>query len=50
MLQGTYFILVESMPGKYRKGFVFKFDYSVRMNTYCHTIFCVFVKLNRQYY
>jgi len=29
MLQGTYFILVESMPDKYRKAFVFTFKYSV---------------------
>jgi len=29
MLQSTYFILIESMSGKYRKAFVFNFNYSV---------------------
>jgi len=38
MLQGIYFISVESMPGKYRKVFVFNFNYSVWMNTFCHRV------------
>jgi len=29
ILQGTYFVLGESMPGKFRKGFVLNFNYSV---------------------
>jgi len=42
MLWGTYFILVESMPGKYRKAFVFNFNCSVWwMDTFCHTVFCL---------
>jgi len=36
ILHDTYLILVESMPGKCRKGFVFNFNYSVWMNTFCH--------------
>jgi len=51
MLQGTYFMLVESMPAKYRKIFVFNFDYSVWMNTFCHTchtVCCPYVQLNAQ--
>jgi len=40
-LRGTYFILVESMPGKYRKSFVFNFKYSSWMITVCHTVFCM---------
>jgi len=41
ILQGTYVILVEYMPGKYRKTFVFNFTYGVWMNTFCHTVFCM---------
>jgi len=44
MLQGTYFILVESMPGKFRKYFVFNFNYSVWMNTFCHNVCCIYVQ------
>jgi len=29
ILQGTYFLLVEAMPGKYRKTFVFNFNCSI---------------------
>jgi len=39
MLQGTYFILVESMPGKYRKTSVF--HCSVWVNTFCRTVCCI---------
>jgi len=38
MLQGIYFILVKSKPGKYEKAFVFYFNYSVWMNTFCHCL------------
>jgi len=38
MLQNAYFICVESMSGKYRKAFVFNFNYSVWMNTVRHTV------------
>jgi len=41
VLQVTYFKLVESMPGKYRKAFVFNINYSVWMNTFCHTVCCM---------
>jgi len=41
VLQVTYFKLVESMPGKYRKAFVFNINYSVSMNTFCHTVCCM---------
>ena len=55
VLQGTYVILVESMPGKYRKVCVFNFNYSVRMNTFCYTVCftlqcCIYVQLNEQFY
>jgi len=40
MLWGTYFILVEPMPGKYRNVFIFNFNCSVWMNTFCHTVCC----------
>jgi len=36
MLQSTYFISVELMPGKYREGVVFNYNRSVWMNTLCH--------------
>jgi len=42
ILQGTYFMLVESMPGKHRKGFVFNFNCSVCINTFCHTVCCIY--------
>jgi len=42
MLKGAYFISVESMTGKYRKTFVFNFNYSVPMNTFCHIVCCIF--------
>jgi len=48
MLQGTYSLFIESMPGKCRKPFVCNFHYSVWMSTVCHTICCTYVKLNRQ--
>jgi len=38
----------ESMPGKRRKSFVSNFNYSVCMNTFCHTICCIYVQLSRQ--
>jgi len=41
MLHGIYFILVESMPGEHRKAFVFNFDRTVWMNTFCHTVCCM---------
>jgi len=41
ILQGTYFMLVESMPGNHRKAFVSNFNYSVWMNTFCQTICCM---------
>jgi len=40
MLQGTWFILVESMPDKYRKSCVFNVS-SVWMTTSCHTVCCM---------
>jgi len=33
MLQGTYFILADSLPGKYRKVLSLNFNYNVWMNT-----------------
>jgi len=33
MIQGIYFVLVESMPRKYKKASVFNSNYSVWMNT-----------------
>jgi len=36
------------MPGKYRKGFVFSFNYRVWMNAICHRVSCIFVQLNEQ--
>ena len=47
MLQNTYFILVESMLSNYRIAFVFYFNYSVWMNTFCHLLH-VYVQLDRQ--
>jgi len=49
-VQGTYFLLVESMPGKYRTVFVIYFNYSFRMITFCYTIFCMLhiCEVNRQ--
>jgi len=51
ILQGTYFILVESMPSKYRKAFVSNFNHIVWMNSFCHSICCMlhiqYVQLNR---
>jgi len=29
------------MSGKYRKAFVFTFNYSIWMNTFCHTVCCI---------
>jgi len=48
MLQGTYFILVKSMPDKYRKAFIFYFNFnnSVWINTFCNTVCCIYVNLN----
>jgi len=46
-LQGTYFILAESMPCNYGK-IVFLILTSVWMNTFCHTVCCMYVQLNRQ--
>jgi len=44
ILQRTYLILVESMPGKYRKGFIFNFNYSVWTNTFCHAVcYCMYI-------
>jgi len=37
MLQGNYFILVESLPGKYRKAVLS----SVWMDTFCQTVWCM---------
>jgi len=47
MLQGTYFIFVESMPCKYRKALVFIYNYSIYMNIFCHTVGCIYVQWNR---
>jgi len=38
---GTYFILAESMPHKYRKSCVINVNYAVWMNTVCHTACCM---------
>jgi len=39
MLQGTYFVVKQSMQGKYRKGVFFSFW----MNKFCHTVCCIYV-------
>jgi len=33
-MQGITFVLAVFMPGKYRKAFVFNFNFSVWMNTF----------------
>jgi len=38
MLQGIYFILVESMPDKYRKAYALT---KFWMNRFCHTACCM---------
>jgi len=38
---GKYLMVIEFMPGKYRKHFIFSFNYSVWMNTFLHTVDCV---------
>jgi len=48
ILQGTYFILVECMPAKYKKVLIFHFNCGARMNTFCPTDCCVYVQFNRQ--
>jgi len=29
------------MPGKYRKAFIFNFNYRVWMNIFCHRVYCM---------
>jgi len=43
ILQGTYFILVESMQAKYKEGFVCNFNYGVWMNTFYPTVCCIYL-------
>jgi len=43
------FILVEPMPGKHISFYVLNFKYSIWMNPFCHTVFCIYMQLIRRY-
>jgi len=45
----SYLLLVDSMPGKYRKAFVFNCNFGIWMNMFCLSVCCIYVQLKRQY-